>query len=109
MKGFAGSRVIGSPDPPLPYKVENFFPDFSIQNLISFKFEPGTGRVFALRRDGVVMAGFPLGGPPPVEIARLPESIRGYDLVIEQQHADAAAKQVELLDAFRRRSATSAA
>jgi indolepyruvate ferredoxin oxidoreductase len=44
-----------------------------------------------------------------VEIARLPESIRGYDLVIEQQHADAAAKQAELLDAFRRRSATSPA
>ena len=42
VKGFAGSRVIGSPDPPLPYKVENFFPDFPIQNLISFKFEPGS-------------------------------------------------------------------
>ena len=42
VKGFAGSRVIGSPDPPLPYKVEKFFPGLPISNLISFKFKPGS-------------------------------------------------------------------
>ncbi len=45
VKGFAGSRIIGSPDPPLPYKVEKVFPDLKVSNLISFKFEPGSGRI----------------------------------------------------------------
>jgi indolepyruvate ferredoxin oxidoreductase len=36
-----------------------------------------------------------------VEIASIPEHIRGYDLVLERHHEDALSKQSELLDAFR--------
>ncbi|MFP8878217.1 MAG: indolepyruvate ferredoxin oxidoreductase family protein [Myxococcota bacterium] len=37
-----------------------------------------------------------------VEIASIPEHIRGYDIVLERHHEDALSKQSELLDAFRR-------
>jgi indolepyruvate ferredoxin oxidoreductase len=37
-----------------------------------------------------------------VEIASIPEHVRGYDLVMERQHEDATGKQAELLGAFRR-------
>jgi indolepyruvate ferredoxin oxidoreductase len=37
-----------------------------------------------------------------IEIAGIPEHIRGYDLVLERHHEDALSKQSELLDAFRR-------
>ena len=40
-----------------------------------------------------------------VEIASLPEYIRGFDTVKESQLAETRAKQAELLDAFRRRVA----
>jgi indolepyruvate ferredoxin oxidoreductase len=42
--------------------------------------------------------------PVAVEIAHLPEHVRGFDDVKERQHAAAAAKQDELLAAFRLRS-----
>ena len=37
-----------------------------------------------------------------VEIASLPEHVRGFDLVKEEQLAAARGKQAELFDAFRR-------
>lgn len=37
-----------------------------------------------------------------IEIASIPEHIRGYDLVLERHYQDALRKQSELLDAFRR-------
>jgi indolepyruvate ferredoxin oxidoreductase len=37
-----------------------------------------------------------------IEIAGIPEHIRGYDLVLERHYEDALTKQSELLDAFRR-------
>ena len=43
--GVVNSRVIGSPDPPLPYTVETVLPQFPIPRLITFRFEPGTGRM----------------------------------------------------------------
>jgi indolepyruvate ferredoxin oxidoreductase len=42
-----------------------------------------------------------------VEIASLPEQVRGYDLVKDRQYADARAKQTELFDGFRRLTGSS--
>jgi glucose/arabinose dehydrogenase/mono/diheme cytochrome c family protein len=42
-QGAKNSRVIGTPEPPAPYRVEKALPEFPIQRLISFRFEPGTG------------------------------------------------------------------
>ena len=39
-----------------------------------------------------------------VDIASVPEHIRGFDLVKDEQLESAKAKEVELLDAFRRQS-----
>jgi indolepyruvate ferredoxin oxidoreductase len=52
--------------------------------------------------DAVLAALTPANRAQAVEIARIPELIRGFDLVKEKQLADAQAKQRELLDAFRR-------
>src|SRR5262245_49393051 len=43
--GVATSRVIGSPDPPSPYRVEKALPELPIEHLITFRFEPGTERI----------------------------------------------------------------
>jgi indolepyruvate ferredoxin oxidoreductase len=43
--------------------------------------------------------------PVAVELASLPEHVRGFDDVKERQHQAAQAKQAELLAAFRLRSA----
>jgi indolepyruvate ferredoxin oxidoreductase len=43
--------------------------------------------------------------PGAVEIASLPEHVRGFDDVKERQHEAALAKQSELMAAFRLRSA----
>lgn len=43
--GVPSSRVVGRPDPPLPYTVEPALPDFPIPRLITFRFEPTTGRL----------------------------------------------------------------
>ncbi len=43
--GFGGSKLIGSPDPPLPYTVAPAFEKHRVSRLITFKFEPDTGRM----------------------------------------------------------------
>jgi indolepyruvate ferredoxin oxidoreductase len=40
--------------------------------------------------------------PTAIEIASIPEHVRGFDIVKEQQLAEARVKEAELLDAFRR-------
>jgi len=41
-----------------------------------------------------------------VEIARLPEQIRGFDTVKDQNHHDVLEKEAELLEAFRLTAST---
>lgn len=46
---FRDSRVVGSPDPPSPYKVVRAFPKLTIQQPLSMTPEPGTDRLFILQ------------------------------------------------------------
>jgi indolepyruvate ferredoxin oxidoreductase len=66
------------------------------------KMERQLVRDYAATLDAVLAALTPANRTQAVEIARIPELIRGFDLVKEKQLADAQAKQRELLDAFRR-------
>jgi indolepyruvate ferredoxin oxidoreductase len=66
------------------------------------KMERQLVRDYAATLDAVLAALTPANRAQAVEIARIPELIRGFDLVKEKQLADAQAKQRELLDAFRR-------
>ena len=43
------SRVVGSPDPLLPYKVVRAFPKLTIKQPLSITPEPGTDRLFILQ------------------------------------------------------------
>ena len=43
------SRVVGSPDPPTPYKVERAFPRLVVKQPLSLTPEPGTNRLFILQ------------------------------------------------------------
>ena len=43
------SRVVGSPDPILPYKVVRAFPKLTIKQPLSLTPEPGTNRLFVLQ------------------------------------------------------------
>ena len=45
ISGFDGSKIIGTPEPPLPFTVEPFGEDHRIDRLITFKFEPESGRM----------------------------------------------------------------
>jgi indolepyruvate ferredoxin oxidoreductase len=66
------------------------------------KMERQLVRDYVATLDAVLAALTPANRTQAVEIARIPELIRGFDLVKEKQLADAQAKQRELLDAFRR-------
>lgn len=46
------SRVIGSPDPPLPYKAVRAFPDLTVKQPLGLYPEPGTDRLFVLQHLG---------------------------------------------------------
>ncbi|MCP5549613.1 MAG: PQQ-dependent sugar dehydrogenase [Akkermansiaceae bacterium] len=41
----ASTGLIGTPEPPLPYRAERAYPALSIHHLITFKFEPETGEM----------------------------------------------------------------
>ncbi len=43
------SRVVGSPDPPLPYKVVRAFPNLTVKQPLVLTPEPGTNRLFILQ------------------------------------------------------------
>src|SRR5881396_287852 len=46
------SRLIGSPDPPLPYTVERTFTNIKWQQPIFITAEPGTDRLFVIQQGG---------------------------------------------------------
>jgi glucose/arabinose dehydrogenase len=46
------SRVVGSPDPPSPYKVVRAFPRLTVKQPLTMTPEPGTGRLFILQHLG---------------------------------------------------------
>lgn len=43
---FTTSRVIGSPEPPLPYKTEPAFPNLKLKQVLTIEPEPGTDNLF---------------------------------------------------------------
>ena len=47
------SRVVGSPDPPPPYKTTRAFPKLTVKQPLSLTPEPGTNRLFMLRHHNV--------------------------------------------------------
>ena len=46
------SRLIGSPDPPLPYTVEKTFTNINLERPIFITAEPGTDRLFVIQQGG---------------------------------------------------------
>ena len=57
------SRVVGSPEPPLPYKTERIFPRLHIIQPLAFEAEPGTGAYLVIQHLG--------GWAPPGKILRV--------------------------------------
>lgn len=50
------SRVVGSPEPPLPYTTRRSFPNLSFKNPLYMTFEPGPGRVLTVLQHGRILA-----------------------------------------------------
>ncbi len=50
------SRIVGTPDPPLPYHIEAVWPDIQFENPVDWAVEPGTGRIFVLQVNGKLFA-----------------------------------------------------
>lgn len=48
------SRVVGSPDPPLPYKIERVFPKLEFNNPLLITSAPGTNRLFVGEQGGKI-------------------------------------------------------
>ena len=59
IRGYDGSKIIGTPEPPPPFTVEPTMPDFRVDRMITFQFEPKTGRILYIDQ------------PPKVKNARL--------------------------------------
>jgi len=50
------SRVVGSPDPPPPYRVRRAFPKLKFDQPLYLTNEPGTDRIIVTQRDGKILA-----------------------------------------------------
>lgn len=50
------SRVIGSPDPPLPYQARRSFPNLNFRNPLYLAFEPTTGRAMVVHQHGRILS-----------------------------------------------------
>src|SRR5690349_2926347 len=50
------SRVVGSPDPPLPYRARRAFPRLSFNRPLYLACEPGTDRILVVEQGGRVLA-----------------------------------------------------
>src|SRR5215218_6965608 len=48
------SRLTGSPDPPLPYRLERAFPKIGFTNLVDMQPMPGTSRLAAVEQSGKI-------------------------------------------------------
>jgi uncharacterized repeat protein (TIGR03806 family) len=71
------SKVVGSPEPPPPYRVEKAFPNLKIKQALSFEQEPGTNQFLVIQHLG--------GWAPPGKILRFedkPDADR-YDEVLD--------------------------
>lgn len=53
---WTSSRVVGSPDPPLPYRAVKAFPKLSFRNSLYVACEPGTDRVMVVEQRGRILA-----------------------------------------------------
>ena len=50
------SKLIGSPDPPLPYRVRRCFPGITFNQPVGIVALPGRSRILALQRDGQLLS-----------------------------------------------------
>jgi uncharacterized repeat protein (TIGR03806 family) len=48
------SRVVGSPDPPVPYRLENVFPDLKLDEPLELSIVPGSNRWVVAQRRGKI-------------------------------------------------------
>ena len=64
-KPWVTSRILGSPEPPLPYTVQRILPEIEFKNPVDFAVEPGTARWFILQLDGKLFALDPANSDGP--------------------------------------------
>ncbi len=70
------SRVVGSPEPPLPYRLARSFPKLSFKEPVYMQPEPGTDRVWVLELKGRIVAFNPREAEPKTEeVFVVPESV----------------------------------
>src|SRR5262245_59166777 len=51
---WTSSRVVGSPDPPSPYRLERVFPKLKFKSPVCLVQEPGTNRMLVGENDGKI-------------------------------------------------------
>src|SRR5687767_1973149 len=51
---WTSSRVVGTPDPPLPYKVEDAFPRLRFERPVELVTAPGSDRLYLLELGGKI-------------------------------------------------------
>ncbi len=71
------SRVLGSPEPPPPFRTEEAFPNLKIQQPLTFELEPGTNSYLVLQHLG--------SWAPPGRLARVADrpDVDHYDVVLD--------------------------
>ena len=72
---WTGSRVVGRPDPPLPFQATRAFPKLGFRNPLYLAFEPGSGRALVVLQHGRILA-FP--NDPAAERTELFLEVPGY-------------------------------
>jgi glucose/arabinose dehydrogenase len=63
------SRLIGSPDPPLPLRVERVFPELKLDEPVALRELPTGGRFIVLQRKGQILTFSSAGGATEADVA----------------------------------------
>lgn len=69
------SRIVGSPNPPAPYRVEVAFPRLNFKNPVEMMPEPGADRFYLAELNGKIFRFDNQPNAQPVEIANLKEDL----------------------------------
>ena len=79
------SRVVGSPDPPLPYRAVRAFPKLSFTRSLYVAIEPGSDRLLIVEQAGKIIA---FKNDPAAEQTELFHSLTNHDFYSLRFHPD---------------------
>jgi putative heme-binding domain-containing protein len=83
--GPGGSRLVGSPDPPHPFRMEAWLPELTFDDPMQVRWQPELQRYFVCELGGKIWSFDPSASPPVKDlVVDLKEGIRSFDASLVQ-------------------------